>query len=116
MDGGRCVPVYRHDRGYARLCGRRLSRQAAEHGETIGFLPADHRRTYTDKQKELVSLLDTYLEERGFSVGSIDAGLSLQENSSQGDHDPGQLFAGHGTADRICRQHRSDRHDGDECP
>jgi putative ABC transport system permease protein len=37
----------------------------------------------SERQKEIVELLDTYLEERGFSVGSIDAGLSLQENSSK---------------------------------
>jgi putative ABC transport system permease protein len=36
-----------------------------------------------EKQKELASFLETYLDERGFSVGSIDAGLSLQENSSR---------------------------------
>lgn len=36
-----------------------------------------------EKQKELVSFLEPYLEARGFSVGSIDAGLSLQENSSR---------------------------------
>jgi len=36
-----------------------------------------------EKQKELASMLEPYLEARGFSVSSIDAGLSIQEDSSR---------------------------------
>ncbi len=37
-----------------------------------------------DGQQETSQLLDEYLSDRGFSVGSIDAGLTTQEEASQG--------------------------------
>jgi putative ABC transport system permease protein len=36
-----------------------------------------------ERQKEIVYFLDTYLEERGFAVGSIDAGSIIQEDSAR---------------------------------
>jgi putative ABC transport system permease protein len=36
-----------------------------------------------EKQKELAQFLDTYLEDRGFSIASIDTGAIIQEDSSR---------------------------------
>jgi putative ABC transport system permease protein len=70
-------------------------------GDTIGYIDSGYlarlqnleNRAYSfrlitdvhtpERQKEMVYFLDDYLEERGFAVGSIDAGSIIQEDSSR---------------------------------